>query len=83
MMCVLDEAILNENTQHTFILKVDSCPNDGIQFKNTFVFFCIAFKNFNFQNLLLPRKPPKYAENCRFLSLIFFHKQVLEFLFLK
>ena len=49
------------------ILKVGSCPsNDDSVKKNTFVFFCIAFKNFYFLNLLLLRKPPDYAESCRF-----------------
>ena len=65
------------------VLKVGSCPTDDVSVqKNTFVNFCVAFKNFCFVNLLLPRKPLDYAENCRFSFVNFLCKNnVLEFLF--
>lgn len=48
------------NEQQTFSyaqpIKLGSCSNDDDSVKNTFVFFCVAFKSFNLFNLFMSNK---------------------------
>ena len=78
LVCILKMIIAS---QKWICLKVGSCPTNEDSVKKIclsffFSFFCIAFKNFFFLNLLLSRKPSDYAENCH-ISFIYFLSQTV------
>ena len=52
-------------------LKVGSCPKSDKSVQLLFFLFCVAFKQFNFLNVFLPRKPQGFAENSPFFVCLF------------